>query len=146
MTRAGHVCGRRWPHDVQVGKDRRGVLQLVNVLLADDEALVRDLIQELLETDTRFRVVAAVGSAADAADAASEFKPDLAIIDVRMPGGGKAAAEAIRELSPDTVIVACSSFDDRHTRDSMQRAGARAYVLKGSDDVLDVAREVLGLS
>jgi DNA-binding NarL/FixJ family response regulator len=129
-----------------VGKEQRGVLQVVNVLLADDEALVRDLIQELLETDTRFRVVAAVGSAEDAAEAASQHKPQLAIIDVRMPGGGRAAAQAIREISPDTVIVACSSFDDRHTRDSMEQAGAQAYVLKGSDDVLEIARQVLGLA
>jgi DNA-binding NarL/FixJ family response regulator len=119
---------------------------VVNVLLADDEALVRDLIRELLETDTRFRVVAAVGSADAAAEAAAEFRPELAIVDVRMPGGGKAAAEAIRQVSPQTVVVACSSYDDRHTRDSMHQAGARAYVLKGTDDVLDVARDVLGMS
>jgi DNA-binding NarL/FixJ family response regulator len=119
---------------------------MVNVLLADDEARVRDLIRELLETDTRFRVVAAVGSASAAAEAAAEFQPELAIVDVRMPGGGKAAAEAIRAVSPTTIVVACSSYDDRHTRDSMQRAGAQAYVLKGTDDVLDVARGVLGMS
>jgi DNA-binding NarL/FixJ family response regulator len=119
---------------------------LVNVLLADDEALVRDLIRELLETDTRFRVVAAVGSASAAAEAASELRPQLAIVDVRMPGGGKAAVEAIRAVSPETVVVACSSYDDRHTRDSMEQAGARAYALKGTDDVLEIARGALGLS
>jgi DNA-binding NarL/FixJ family response regulator len=122
------------------------VPEVVNVLLADDEALVRELIRELLETDTRFRVIAAVGSAADAAEAASQHRPELAIVDVRMPGGGVAAVRAIRTVSPDTVVVACSSYDDRHTRDSMHAAGARAYVLKGTDDVLDVALGVLGLS
>jgi DNA-binding NarL/FixJ family response regulator len=122
------------------------VAEVVNVLLADDEALVRELIRELLETDTRFRVIAAVGSAADAAEAASQHLPELAIVDVRMPGGGVAAVKAIRSVSPGTVVVACSSYDDRHTRDSMHAAGARAYVLKGTDDVLDVALGVLGLS
>jgi DNA-binding NarL/FixJ family response regulator len=122
------------------------VASVVNVLLADDELRVRDLIRELLETDTRFHVVASVGSADAAAEAAGRLQPQLAIVDVRMPGGGRAAVSAIRTVSPETVVVACSSYDDRHTRDTMRDAGARAYVLKGVDDVLDVARDVLGLS
>lgn len=119
---------------------------MVKVLLADDEVRVRDLIRQLLETDARFRVIASVGSAKAATDAAERLRPELAIVDVRMPGGGRAAVEGIRKASPETVVVACSSHDDRATRDSMKTAGARAYVLKGVDDVLDVARNVLGIS
>jgi DNA-binding NarL/FixJ family response regulator len=118
----------------------------VRVLLADDEVLVRDAIGALLEEDPRFRVVASVGSAAAAAAAATELRPDLAVIDVRMPGGGHAAVVAIREHSPETVVLVCSSFDDRFTRTAMAEAGATAYVVKGADDVLDAARGVLGLS
>jgi DNA-binding NarL/FixJ family response regulator len=118
----------------------------VRVLLADDEEIVRDAIGALLEEDPRFRVVAAVASASAAAAAATTLRPDLAVIDVRMPGGGRAAIAAIREHSPETVVLVCSSMDDRYTRSTMAEAGAAAYVVKGDDDVLDAARGVMGLS
>jgi DNA-binding NarL/FixJ family response regulator len=119
--------------------------KVVEVLLADDEAAIRALLREMLETDTRFRVVAMVGSADAAGEAASKLRPHLAVVDVRMPGGGQAAVAKIRSVSPETVVVACSSHDDIGTRASMTEAGARAYVLKGVDDILDVALDVLGL-
>ena len=113
----------------------------IRVLLADDEPVVRSAIGALLEADSRFRVIASVGSAAAAADAATSLRPDLAVIDVRMPGGGGAAITAIRAQSPETVVMVCSSHDDGRTRRSMAQAGAVAYVVKGADDVLDVARQ-----
>ncbi|MGH8976913.1 MAG: response regulator [Acidimicrobiia bacterium] len=118
----------------------------VTVLLADDEAVVRQAIGELLETDPRFRVVASVDSADAATRAAGRWQPKLAVVDVRMPGGGHAAIAGIRRHSPDTIVMVCSSYDDRHTRNAMEQAGAAAYVVKGADDLLDVAYEVLGLS
>ena len=118
----------------------------IRVLLADDEPVMRHAIGALLEADARFRVVAAVGSAEAAADAAVTLRPDLAIVDVRMPGGGESAITAIRALSPETVVIVCSSHDDRVTRNAMSTAGAVAYVVKGADDVLDVSRRVLGLA
>jgi two-component system response regulator DesR len=120
--------------------------QTVTVLLADDEDTVREAIGALLETDPRFRVVASVGTADDAADAAVSLRPTLAVIDVRMPGGGDAAVKAIRRDSPGTVVLVCSSRDDRHTREVMEEAGAHAYAVKGSDDVLDAACDLLGLT
>ena len=118
----------------------------IRVLLADDEPVVRSAIGALLETDPRFRVIASVGTAAAAADAATSLRPDLAVIDVRMPGGGGAAITAIRAQSPETVVMVCSSHDDGRTRRSMVQAGAVAYAVKGADDVLDMARSALGLS
>jgi DNA-binding NarL/FixJ family response regulator len=118
----------------------------VRVLLADDEDAVRKAIGELMETDSRFRVVASVGTGEAAADAALALHPDLAVVDVRMPGGGSPAITAIRERSPQTVVMVCSSYDDRHTRQSMEQAGAAAYVVKGTDDLLDAARDLLGLA
>jgi two-component system, NarL family, response regulator DesR len=118
----------------------------VTVLLADDEAVVRRAIEALLETDPRFRVVASVDSAAAATAAAITHRPGLAVVDVRMPGGGRDAIAAIRTHSPETVVMVCSSHDDRHTRAAMQDAGAAAYVVKGSDDLLDAAYAVLGIT
>ena len=61
-----------------------------------------------------------------------------------MPGGGHATIAGIRRHSPGTVVMVCSSYDDRHTRTAMRDAGAAAYVVKGADDLLDAAYEVLG--
>jgi DNA-binding NarL/FixJ family response regulator len=119
---------------------------VVTVLVADDEVVVRQAIEALLETDPRFRVVASVGSAEAATQAAIAHRPRLAVVDVRMPGGGQAAITGIREHSPETVVMVCSSHDDRHTRQSMREAGAAAYVVKGADDLLDAAYAVMGLS
>jgi DNA-binding NarL/FixJ family response regulator len=118
---------------------------VVTVLLADDELVVRQAIEALLETDPRFRVVASVGSAEAATEAAIAHRPQLAVVDVRMPGGGQAAIAGIRRHSPDTVVMVCSSHDDRHTRQSMRDAGAAAYVVKGADDLLDAAYAVMGI-
>jgi DNA-binding NarL/FixJ family response regulator len=118
----------------------------VTVLLADDEDVVRRTIGELLETDPRFRVVASVGSAEAATRAAGRWRPGLAVVDVRMPGGGQAAVTGIRRHSPETIVLVCSSYDDSHTRSAMRAAGAAAYVVKGSDDLLDAAYEALGIS
>ena len=74
------------------GSNRGRMPSQVTVLLADDEDVVRHAIGELLETDPRFRVVvASVGSADAATRAAGEWQPKLAVVDVRMPGGGHAA-------------------------------------------------------
>jgi DNA-binding NarL/FixJ family response regulator len=117
----------------------------VTVLLADDEQIVRRAIGALLETDPRFNVVASVATADAAIEAARTHQPSLAVVDVRMPGGGHAAISGIRRHSPETVVMVCSSHDDRHTRQSMHEAGAAAYVVKGADDLLDAACAVLGL-
>jgi DNA-binding NarL/FixJ family response regulator len=117
----------------------------VTVLLADDEDIVRRAIGALFETDPRFCVIASVDSADAAIAAARLYQPSLAVVDVRMPGGGHAAITGIRRQSPETVVMVCSSHDDRHTRKAMREAGATAYVVKGADDVLDAAYAVLGL-
>ncbi len=100
--------------------------------------------QALLEADPRLRVVASVDSADAAAAAAARLLPDLAVVDVRMPGGGPSAVVAIRASSPKTLVLACTSYDDSYTRSSMREAGAHAFVVKGTDDLLDVARAMLG--
>lgn len=118
----------------------------MRVLLADDEARVREAMRALLEADPRLCVVASVGSGDAAAAAAGRHRPDLAVVDVRMPGGGPPAVNAIRAASPATIVLVCTSHDDHHTRAAMAEAGAHAFVVKGTDDLLDVARELLGLT
>jgi DNA-binding NarL/FixJ family response regulator len=114
----------------------------LSVVIADDSAAVRRAMVDLIETDSSFAVVAEASDAPDAIHAAQSHRPDLAVVDYDMPGGGPEAAMQIRAVSPSTRVVAYSAYDDTFTRDAMQRAGAVAFAVKGRDALLDVLREV----
>ena len=113
--------------------------------MADDNALVRDLLHAVLGRSRDFEVVVAVADASGAIAAAGEHHPDIALVDVRMPGGGPAAARGIRKASPGTRIIALSSYDDAVSVRLMLAAGAVSYVVKGTppDELLDVMRRAL---
>ena len=115
----------------------------VSVIVADDAPDVRRAIVDLLAADDRFCVVAEATGADGAVDAATTFHPDVAVLDVHMPGGGADAASRIRTASPGTVVVAHSALDDAHSRSEMEAAGAKAYAVKGRDALLDVVRGAL---
>lgn len=100
-------------------------------LLCDDHALFREGLAALLAHQTGWRVVAQAADGQEAVRLAAELKPDLAVLDVAMPGiSGIDAAVRLREVSPDTRIVALSMYGDEHYRRRMFAAGAAAYVLK----------------
>lgn len=112
----------------------------IRVLIAEDEPEVRDALVELLSAEESVEVVAAAGDAEEAIALAQEHLPDVAVLDVRMPGGGgPRAAREIRARSPGTRLVALSAFGDRGTVLEMLRAGAVGYLVKGvpTDEVLD---------
>jgi EAL domain-containing protein (putative c-di-GMP-specific phosphodiesterase class I)/DNA-binding NarL/FixJ family response regulator len=115
------------------------------VLVADDNVLVRDLLHAVLGQTGEFEIVASVGDADGAGWAAAEHEPDVALVDVRMPGGGPAAARAIRRSSPDTRVIALSSHDDAVSVRLMLAAGAISYVVKGTppEELLEVMRAAL---
>jgi DNA-binding NarL/FixJ family response regulator len=100
------------------------------VLVADDHAPTREDIRAAVEADTRFTVVAVAADAADAVAAALRERPDLALLDMRMPGSGAAAAWEITARLPDTraVMLTVSRSDDDLF--AALRAGASGYLLK----------------
>jgi len=105
----------------------------ISVLIADDLPLVVDALTELLGVDPSIVVVATANDAVAAVEAAATARPDVALLDVRMPaGGGGVAARGIREVSPHTKIVALSAQFDRASVVEMVRAGAIGYLIKGS--------------
>ena len=59
-------------------------------------------------------------------------KPAVAVLDVRIPGGGATAARGIKRCSPRTRVLALSAQDDRETVLEMLEAGADGYLVKGS--------------
>jgi DNA-binding NarL/FixJ family response regulator len=104
----------------------------VSVVIADDHAPTRMGVRSALEDDG-FVVLAEVATGPAAAEAARSLTPDVILLDVHMPGGGIAAAEATAAGSPDTAIVMLTvSRDDNDLFDAL-RAGARGYLLKDID-------------
>lgn len=104
---------------------------MLTLLLCDDHRLFREGLAGLLQREAGWAVIAQAGDGAEAIRLADALKPDLAVLDVAMPGlGGIEAAEAIRVRSPRTRIVAVSMYGDLHYRKRMLAAGAAAYVLK----------------
>jgi EAL domain-containing protein (putative c-di-GMP-specific phosphodiesterase class I)/DNA-binding NarL/FixJ family response regulator len=103
----------------------------IRVLIADDDPLVRELLSGVVGEDDRYELVAVVGRADAAIQEAEREQPDVALIDVRMPGGGTSAARGVRRRSPSTRVVALSAHDDRTTVLEMLQAGAVGYVVKG---------------
>jgi signal transduction histidine kinase len=105
----------------------------ITVLIAEDEPAVRAALSDLIDIEDELELVGAAADAQEAIDMAREHKPDVALIDVKMPaGGGSRAAREIRDLSPATRVVALSAYEDRTTVLEMLRAGAAGYLVKGT--------------
>ena len=117
----------------------------ITVMLVDDHALVRQGVRAFLETQDDIAVVAEAGSGEEAVKLAAEHAPDVALMDLIMPGGMD-GVEATRHLvaqSPRTNVVMLTSYhDDEHVFPAI-RAGALSYVLKeiGPDELADAVRK-----
>ncbi|MDX6483554.1 MAG: hypothetical protein QOE95_1325, partial [Gaiellaceae bacterium] len=103
----------------------------IRVIVAEDEEPLRRAIVDLIASEHGLEVVGSAASAEEAIELAAGLEPDVAIVDVRMPGGGAGAACGIRERSPATRVVALSAYDDRPTILEMIRCGAVGYLVKG---------------
>jgi DNA-binding NarL/FixJ family response regulator len=103
------------------------------VLIADDHAPTRGDLREVLEEDGRFEVCAEAANAPAAVDAALRERPDLCILDIKMPGRGVAAAWEITARLPGTKIVMFTVSDEDGDLFAALRAGAAGYLLKGTD-------------
>jgi DNA-binding NarL/FixJ family response regulator len=104
----------------------------LRVLISDDDPMICDALREVLQAEPDLEVVAVAKDTDEAIALAERHAPAVAVLDVRMPGGGGArAAREIRDRSPDTRIVAFSAYPDRAAIDDMRRAGVSEYLLKG---------------
>ena len=117
----------------------------MRIVLGDDHPVVRAGLRMLLGTIEGFQVV---GEAADGQAAVREvqlLRPDVALLDVRMPGmDGIEAARRIRAAVPDTGVLMLTMYDDDATLLTAMRAGARGYLLKGAeqDEIATAIRAV----
>jgi two-component system NarL family response regulator len=106
--------------------------QLLRVVVADDHPPTRAGVRSALEADG-FTVVAEVGDARKAIDAALEHEPDVCLLDIHMPGNGIDAAREISRRLPDLAIVMLTASRDDDDLFEALRSGASGYLLKDMD-------------
>ena len=103
----------------------------IRVVIADDHARIRARIREALEAGG-CDVVAEAATGPDAVRLAAEHHPDVALLDIHMPGSGIQAAHEISRLDDVTVVMLTQSAEEDDLFDSL-RAGASGYLLKDTD-------------
>ena len=115
---------------------------MIKVLLVDDNALFRDGIVQILHADGRFQVVGQASDGAEGIAAAGRLRPDLILMDLRMPGmGGVEAIRAIRADAPQVPIGVLTMLESADSVQSALQAGASGYVAKDAtpDDFCEAA-------
>jgi NarL family two-component system response regulator LiaR len=116
----------------------------VTVLLVDDHALVRQGVRAFLETQDDIAVIAEADSGEEAVRLAAEHAPDVALVDLIMPGmDGVEATRRLTARSPRTSVIVLTSYhDDEHVFPAI-RAGALSYILKevGPQELAEAVRK-----
>ena len=105
---------------------------MTRVLVVDDHAIYRDGLGSLIGTTQEFELLGEAGTAEEAIDFVTGQRPDLVLMDLKLPGmSGIGAVREIMELDPDIRILMVTMFDDDPNVLAAMRAGALGYVLKG---------------
>jgi two-component system nitrate/nitrite response regulator NarL len=103
----------------------------IRLIVVDDHPLFLDGLVATLSADEELEVVATGGDASSAVAAARQHQPDLALLDIAMPGGGIEAARLIGSASPATRVVILTSSENEDDLRAAMDAGVKGYVLKG---------------
>ncbi|MFD3684714.1 response regulator [Nocardiopsis sp. NPDC058631] len=107
---------------------------MIRVLLADDEAMIRAGVRAIVETDPRIEVVAEAADGREAVDLALAHRPDVALLDIRMPRmDGLAATAEIRRVAPATAVVVLTTFGEDAYISRALGDGASGFLLKAGD-------------
>ena len=115
------------------------------IILVDDHEVVRLGLKSLLERHPQFDVVGEASSAREALDQVASLKPDVVVMDIRLPGtSGIEACEQIVNEHPNTKVIMLTSYAEDEMLFSAIRAGASGYILKqiGSEDLIKAIESV----
>jgi two-component system NarL family response regulator len=116
------------------------------VLLVDDHALLRTGVANIINQEADLRVVAEAGNGLEAVQAFERHRPDVTLLDLRMPVmEGVEAVRQIREIDPRARVIVLTTYDTDDEIARALKAGAKAYVLKdiSADDLIGCIRDVL---
>jgi DNA-binding NarL/FixJ family response regulator len=106
----------------------------IRILIVDDHAVVRIGLKTVLANATGFRVVGEAGTVIDAITLAVQARPDVVLMDVRLPdGSGVEACRRIKADNPDIRVVMLTSYQDEEAIVGSVMAGASGYLLKQAD-------------
>jgi two-component system, NarL family, response regulator LiaR len=120
-------------------------MEKIKILIADDHAVVRDGTRQILEHEADMDVVAEAADGAEAIRLAGTSRPDVAIIDIAMPGvDGIEATKQIKQLYPGIAVLILSAYDDDQFVFSLLEAGAAGYLLKSvrGRELIEAVRQV----
>ncbi|SEN53337.1 response regulator transcription factor [Actinacidiphila rubida] len=118
----------------------------IRLLLADDQDLIRGALSALLDLEDDFEVVASVGRGDEVADAAAAHRPDVALLDIEMPGlDGLAAAAVLAARVPACRVVILTTFGRAGYLRRAMEAGAVGFVVKDAppETLADAIRRVV---
>jgi two-component system response regulator DevR len=117
----------------------------IRLFLLDDHEVVRRGLKDLLDQEDDIEVVGESGLAQDAAARIPTIKPDVAVLDARLPdGSGIEVCRDVRSLDPSIAVIILTSYDDDDALFAAIMAGAAGYVLKQvrGTDLVDAVRRV----
>ena len=106
----------------------------IRILVADDHLIIRQGLRLILETQDGFDLIGEASDGAEAVRLCAELKPDVVLMDLRMPGmDGLTAIEHLRVEQPEVAVVILTTFNEDDLMMRGLRAGARGYLLKDTD-------------
>jgi len=106
----------------------------IKLLLVDDHPVVRDGLSRVRELEPRIQIIGQAATMRSAVESARRLKPDVILMDVRLPDGdGIAACRQIKEFLPEVHVLFLTSYADNRFVLAAMEAGAEGYLLKESD-------------
>ena len=109
---------------------------MIRLLLVDDQSIVREGLRSLLDAQPDLEVVGEAGNGQGAIDQVLALKPDVVLMDVRMPGmDGVAATRMLTTEAPQVKVLVLTTFDDDEYVTQAMRYGAKGYLLKDTPSV-----------
>ena len=110
--------------------------ETIRIVVADDHPLIRDGLRAVLGPAAGIELVGEASTGQEAVDLARRLQPDVVVMDLQMPVlNGIEATRRIVEHHPQVGVLVLTMFEDDDSVFAAIRAGARGYLLKGSDDV-----------
>ncbi len=115
-------------------------MEKIKVLIADDIMILRQGLRAVLEQDEEISVVALAENGKEAFEKCKVFRPDVVMMDMRMPEyDGAFGIQAIKEECPQVKVLVLTTFDDEETIEKALSSGADGYILKEMEDAKVIA-------